>query len=53
MAESAVLFVGFEPDFETDENNLECFMSPSLTDTMTLPGDIILVYNAGDISLIV
>ncbi|HOX37669.1 MAG TPA: amino acid permease [Candidatus Brocadiia bacterium] len=47
MQPSAVLFVGFEPG-ETDPGGI---LAADLQDIMGLPGDVILVYNAGDVSL--
>ncbi len=45
---SAVLFAGFEP---ADENQAGVPVS-NLQETIDLPGDVILVYNAGDVSLL-
>ena len=47
MEPSAVLFAGFEP---ADEDPAGALLS-SLEQTVALPGDVILVYNAGDVSL--
>jgi hypothetical protein len=47
MHPSAVLFAGFEP---SADNSPECRIS-DLNETMALPGDVIMVYNAGDASL--
>ncbi len=47
MAPSAVLFTGFTP---TEDDPLGG-MLPGLQETVNLPGDVILVYNAGDVSL--
>ncbi len=47
MHSSAVLFAGFEP---CDEDSV-CDFLPELEQVVNLPGDVILVYNAGDVSL--
>lgn len=47
MQPSAVLFAGFEP---TDEDS-DGALIPYLQQIVDLPGDVLLVYNAGDISL--
>jgi len=47
MAPSAVLFAGFEPADEDPAGVLVSY----LQETIDLPGDVILVYNAGDVSL--
>ncbi len=47
MQPSAVLFAGFEPPDEDTDGALISF----LQQTVDLPGDILLVYNAGDVSL--
>ncbi len=47
MQPSAVLFAGFEPPDEDSGGML----IPFLQQTVDLPGDVILVYNAGDVSL--
>lgn len=47
MQPSAVLFVGFEPGAgDADED-----ISSRFQDSMDLPGDVIFVYNAGDVSV--
>jgi hypothetical protein len=47
MQPSAVLFAGFEPpDRDTDSAGIGF-----LQETVNLPGDVLLVYNAGDVSL--
>lgn len=46
MQPSAVLFAGFEP---SDEDSTLDF--PRLRQMVDLPGDVLLVYNAGDVSL--
>lgn len=45
---SAVLFAGFEPPDEDPDGKA----ASSLEETINLPGDVIMVYNAGDASLI-
>lgn len=47
MLPSAVLFAGFEPPDQDPHGAL----IPFLQETVDLPGDVILVYNAGDASL--
>jgi amino acid transporter len=47
MQPSAILFAGFEP---ADGDPASVLLS-SLQQTVALPGDVILVYNAGDVSL--
>lgn len=47
MQPSAILFAGFEP---CDENSVSMIM-PELQQIVDLPGDVILVYNAGDVSI--
>jgi len=47
MQPSAVLFAGFEPADEDPAGVLVSY----LQETIDLPGDVILVYNAGDVSL--
>jgi len=47
MEPSAVLFAGFEPADEDPAGVLVSY----LQETIDLPGDVILVYNAGDVSL--
>ncbi|HRT04786.1 MAG TPA: amino acid permease [Kiritimatiellia bacterium] len=47
MQPSAVLFAGFEPPDEDPAGAL----IPFLQQTVDLPGDVLLVYNAGDVSL--
>jgi amino acid transporter len=47
MEPSAVLFAGFEPA----EHDPAHILVTSLQKTVDLPGDVILVYNAGDMSL--
>lgn len=47
MHPSAILFRGFEP--ENDEENPNLMMD--IQRTVKLPGDVILVYNAGDVSM--
>jgi len=47
MSPSAVLFAGFEPADEDPAGVLVSY----LQETIDLPGDVILVYNAGDVSL--
>jgi len=47
MMPSAVLFAGFEPP---DEDPVGVWMG-FLRQTVDLPGDVLLVYNAGDVSL--
>jgi amino acid transporter len=47
MGPSAVLFAGFEP---ADEDPFGALI-PRLQEIVDLPGDVILVYNAGDVSL--
>ncbi len=47
MIPSAVLLAGFEPVEEDAARHL----TPYLQETVDLPGDILLVYNAGDVSL--
>lgn len=47
MQSSSVLFAGFEP---CDEDSIYDFL-PKLQQVINLPGDVILVYNAGDVSL--
>jgi amino acid transporter len=47
MEPSAVLFAGFEPADEDPAGVLVSY----LQETVDLPGDVILVYNAGDVSL--
>lgn len=47
MQPSAVLFAGFEPPDEDPDGTL----IPFLQQTVDLPGDVLLVYNAGDVSL--
>lgn len=47
MAPSAVLFAGFDPPNEDPDG----ILIPFLQQTIDLPGDILLVYNAGDVSL--
>jgi amino acid transporter len=47
MIPSAVLFAGFEPgDDDSEQTSIS-----SLEDTVNLPGDVILVYSAGSVSL--
>lgn len=48
MHPSALLFAGFEPA-ETDPGGV---LKSELQDTIDLPGDVILAYNAGDVSLL-
>lgn len=48
ISSSALLFAGFEPD---DEGSL-CGFLPELQQIVNLPGDVILVYNAGGVSLL-
>ncbi|HNR67683.1 MAG TPA: amino acid permease [bacterium] len=43
---SAVLFAGFEPP----DGDIETELDPMLNEIVALPGDVILVYNAGDVS---
>jgi hypothetical protein len=47
MLPSALLLAGFEP---ADEDPAGVLLT-GLRDTVALPGDVILVYNAGDVSL--
>lgn len=47
MQPSAILFTGFEPPEEEDPAGL----ISDLQHTVDLPGDIMLIYNAGDVSL--
>jgi amino acid transporter len=47
MIPSAVLFAGFEPPDADPDGAL----IPFLQQTIDLPGDVLLVYNAGDVSL--
>lgn len=47
MQPSAVLFAGFDPPDEDPDGTL----IPFLQETIDLPGDVVLVYNAGDASL--
>ena len=47
MQPSAVLLAGFEPPDEDPDGTL----LPFLQQTIDLPGDVLLVYNAGDVSL--
>ncbi len=47
MVPSAVLFAGFDPPDEDPDGAL----IPFLQETVDLPGDVLLVYNAGDVSL--
>ncbi len=47
MRPSAVLFAGFEPPDDDAARNLTAW----LQEIIDLPGDVILVYNAGDVSL--
>ena len=47
ISPSAVLFAGFEPDKEKPAAALMPFMKQ----IVDLPGDVILTYNAGDVSL--
>ncbi|MGD9611402.1 MAG: amino acid permease [Kiritimatiellia bacterium] len=47
MAPSAVLFAGFEPPDADPDGTL----IPFLQQTVDLPGDVLLVYNSGDVSL--
>lgn len=47
MQPSAVLFAGFEPPDADSDGAL----IPFLQQTIDLPGDVLLVYNAGDVSL--
>jgi hypothetical protein len=47
MVPSGVLFAGFEPA----EHDLAEVLVSSLHETIDLPGDVVLVYNAGDVSL--
>lgn len=47
MSPSAVLFAGLEPEGGETEHDLV----PAHKDIMTVPGDVILVYNAGGMSL--
>jgi hypothetical protein len=47
MTPSAVLFAGFEPADEDPAGVLLAFMK----EIVDLPGDVIMTYNAGDISL--
>lgn len=47
MGQSAVLFASFEPPDEGEEWDLVA----ALGDIINLPGDVVLVYNAGEISL--
>ncbi|MCJ8501850.1 amino acid permease [Desulfatitalea alkaliphila] len=48
MGSSAVLFAGFAP---VPDENPACVLLSGLQETMDLPGDVILVHNAGDVSL--
>lgn len=48
MGSSAVLFAGFAP---VPDENPSCVLLSGLQATMDLPGDVILVHNAGDVSL--
>ena len=41
---SAVLFAGFQPD----DSDVDGRMIPYLDQVFSLPGDVVLVYNAGD-----
>ncbi len=47
MYPSAILFSGFEPG----NGNEEIDLVPDIQRTVELPGDVILVYNAGDVSM--
>jgi len=47
MHSSAILFSGFEPGKDEEKTAL----LPALQRTMNLPGDVFLVYNAGDVSI--
>jgi amino acid transporter len=47
MLPSAVLFAGFEPP----DDDADGAWMPFLQQTVDLPGDVLLVYNAGDVSL--
>ncbi len=49
MQPSAVLFTGFIPESETEKIKAQM---EKLKKVMTLPGEVILVYNAGDVSLL-
>ncbi|MBN1541573.1 amino acid permease [candidate division KSB1 bacterium] len=46
MQPSAVLFAGFEPP----DAGADITLDPALREIVDLPGDVILVYNAGDVS---
>ncbi|HDQ40209.1 MAG TPA: amino acid permease [Desulfonatronum sp.] len=48
MSPSAVLFAGFDP---VPEEEPACVLISSFQEIMDLPGDVILVHNAGDISI--
>jgi hypothetical protein len=47
ISPSAVLFAGFEPDKEKPA----AVLMPFMKEIVDLPGDVILTYNAGDVSL--
>lgn len=47
MTPSAVLFAGFDPQ-DTDPEGTQIFL---LQQIVNLPGDVLLVYNAGDVSI--
>ncbi len=47
MQPSAILFAGFEPPDDMHDNSF----IPALQELVDLPGDVLLIYNAGDASL--